>query len=227
MPTACAPPTDRACAPTFCRPLIRLMQKVSSSLDSGSARSQCLGGCSQPKQQQQQGAGEVEGVVGRQEVRGGSRWQLRSGQSAGRLRRLRCPSWIIHKLASPHANAAAHGSKQLPRPRGNRHHLQVAPAVLAPQNADLLLDAPRDVHLRADAVHAHVGRVGRDGHTAEAAEPAGRSGRAGGRAAACIGSACGAAALRAIHPSHSGYALVRCWGPTKAKLTRGPASAAA
>ncbi len=30
---------------TFCRPFRRLMQKASSSLDSGAAATQCLGGC--------------------------------------------------------------------------------------------------------------------------------------------------------------------------------------
>mmetsp|Transcript_1013 Transcript_1013/g.2515 ORF Transcript_1013/g.2515 Transcript_1013/m.2515 type:complete len:539 (+) Transcript_1013:278-1894(+) len=47
--------------------------------------------------------------------------------------------------------------------------LQVAVALLAPQHADLLLDALRDVHLGLDAVDAHVGGVGLRLHAAQAA----------------------------------------------------------
>lgn len=49
--------------------------------------------------------------------------------------------------------------------------LQVALALLAPEQRDLLLDALCDVHLGPDAVHAHIGRVGRDGHSTQAAQP--------------------------------------------------------
>jgi hypothetical protein len=50
--------------------------------------------------------------------------------------------------------------------------LQVSATVLAPQHSALLLDALRDVHLGADAVHTHVGRVGLDVAAAQAAQAA-------------------------------------------------------
>lgn len=49
--------------------------------------------------------------------------------------------------------------------------LQVALALFAPEQRDLLLEALRDVHLGPDAVHTHVGGVGRDGHSTQAAQP--------------------------------------------------------
>lgn len=50
--------------------------------------------------------------------------------------------------------------------------LQIATALLAPNNGELLLDALSDVNLRANAVDAHVGRVWVNIDAAETAEPA-------------------------------------------------------
>lgn len=64
-----------------------------------------------------------------------------------------------------------------------RHRKPIPPPGSGRGLPHLFLDALCDVHLRADAVDAHVGGVGGDGGAAQAAQPADAAGRGGGRAA--------------------------------------------